>query len=360
MNPKLLEILRCPVDRKPLRLEVIEEGSKMLSGMESTFIKTAVLFSESGFFYPVIAGIPRLIVEAYSDYKDFLRRHLPDYTVRKKLLEERYGALIQHVQSKNNHTKKSFEQEWDLYNYESDKTWNLDSDGLLDRFCTETAESRETLNGKWILDAGCGNGHLNIEMAKAGMQVIGMDFSLSVVRAFHQNDQSNVHFIQADVEFPPLPFQFFDVVHSSGVLIHTQRTELSFSSLDPCVKPGGKFSVWAYKPRKDLIHNLMNHFRSFSSRLPVRMQYILYGCTLLPVGFIVKRLKGNSQNIREMMVDILDWCSPRYRWEHEKSEVETWFAKRNYPQVQLTDENMWGFNMTGQKSPESLPSSELI
>jgi len=357
MNTGLLEILRCPVDRKPLRLERIEEGKKLLSGKESLFIKTAILFSESGFLYPVINGIPRLIVEAYSDYADFLRLHLPDYSLRKKRLEENYGALIQHVHSKNSHTKKSFAQEWELYNYETDKTWNLDSAGLLDRFCTETAETRESLNGKWILDAGCGNGHLNIEMAKAGMNVIGMDFSLSVVRAFHQNDQENAHFIQADVEFPPLPFQFFDVVHSSGVLIHTQRTELSFSSLDPCVKPGGKFSVWAYQSRKDVIHNLMNRFRSVSSRLPVRMQYVLYACTLLPVSFVVKRLKGNSQNIREMMVDILDWCSPRYRWEHEKSEVESWFAKRNYPVVQLTDENMWGFNMTGTKQSLTSPAN---
>jgi hypothetical protein len=74
---------------------------------------------------------------------------------------------------------------------------------------------------------------------------------------------------------------------------------------------------------------------------------------LLPVSIIIKKLKGNPQNIREMMVDILDWCSPRYRWEHEKSEVAAWFAKRNYSVVRPTDENMWGFNMIGTKAPES-------
>jgi len=357
MSPDLLEIIRCPVDRKPLRIERIEEGKKMLSGKEVTFIKAAILFSQSGFVYPIIDGIPRLIVEAFIDYGWFFQKHLPDFPERKKHLQEKYGALIRHVESKNSHTKRSFAQEWNLHQYETDKTWNLGAEHLLDRFCTETAETRESLKGKWILDAGCGHGQMNIEMAKAGIQVIGMDFSLSVERAFHQNDQIHAHFIQADVEFPPLPFQFFDIVHSSGVLIHTQRTELSFSSLDPCVKPGGKFSVWAYQPRKDVIHNLMNRFRSVSSLLPVRLQYFLYAITLLPVSFVVKRWKGNSQNIREMMVDILDWCSPRYRWEHEKSDVESWFAKRNYSEVQLTEENIWGFNLTGLKESQTSPAN---
>ena len=317
--------------------------------MESEIICTAILFSESDFFYPVIEGIPRLIVEAYDDYSDFFKRHLTDYSERKILLETKYKALIQKVKSKNGQTKKSFEQEWAQFDYENDKTWDLDSKALLDRFLLETDESRETLSGKWILDAGCGNGQLNTEMAKSGMQVIGMDFSLSVVRAFNLNDQPNAFFVQGDVEFPPFHFNFFDVVHSSGVLIHTQRTELSLSCLEPCVKPGGKLSIWAYKPNQDFIHNFFNRIRCVTSRLPINFQYNLYAVTLLPMSYIVKKIKGNPQNAREMMVDILDWFSPRYRWEHEETEMQSWFCKRNFHQMKVTDLNRWGFNMIGTK-----------
>jgi hypothetical protein len=38
--------------------------------------------------------------------------------------------------------------------------------------------------------------------------------------------------------------------------------------------------------------------------------------TIFPIAFFVKRLKGNKQNSREMMIDILDWLSPEFRWEH--------------------------------------------
>src|SRR5204863_29733 len=107
----------------------------------------------------------------------------------------------------------------------------------------------------------------------------------------------NAQFIQGDVQFPPVAFEHFDIVHCSGVLIHTNNTELSFSCIEPCVKKGGKLSVWLYHPRKNFIHNLFNFIRRFTSRLPARIQYILYAVTLFPVTFIVKRLKGNKIEI---------------------------------------------------------------
>lgn len=350
MQQSWLDFLRCPVFRTPLRLEVIETRTWQFQQGARDIIWTGLLFSEGPFVYPVIQGIPRMIVEAYEDYAPFFQTHLPDYSSRKREIEQHFRLFIQKVKTKNARTKKSFSQEWNLYQYETDKTWDLDSAGLLDRFFTETDESKSSLKDKWILDAGCGNGHLNMEMAKAGIYSVGMDFSRSVERAFLKNDQDRAIFIQGDVEFPPFSFEYFDVVHSSGVLIATQRTELSLSALTPCVKPGGKISIWSYQPRADWSHNLFNFLRNYTSRLPYRLQYYLYAVTLFPISYVVKKLKGNPQNPREMMIDILDWFSPEYRWEHEPSEVESWLWKRNFRNTKVTDSNMWGFNMVGIKA----------
>lgn len=350
MNSALLDIIRCPVFRTPLRVEVIERKSKLYDGKSEEIIWTGILFSEGDFFYPIINGIPRLIVEAYDDYPDFFKKYLPDYQERRKNIETNFRLFVKKVKAKNSHTKKSFSQEWNLYNYETDKTWDLDAKGLLERFLSETDETRDSLNGKWILDAGCGNGHLNMEMARSGMFSVGMDFSLSVERAFELNDQPHALYLQGDVEFPPFDFGCFDVVHSSGVLIATQRTELSLSALTPCVKAGGKISIWSYQPRDNWMHNLFNFTRNYSSKLPLKVQYYLYMCTLLPVSYVVKKAKGNPQNWREMMIDILDWFSPENRWEHETTEVESWLWKRNFRQTKVTDQNMWGFNMVGVKN----------
>lgn len=350
MQYSLLEFLRCPVTRSSFEISIIKKSIKILDGEEIDVIEEAVLFAAEGWFYPVVKGIPRLNVEAIYDYADFLRSAVPDYEERKKKLIEKYSALLSLVQKKNRRTKESFAQEWAIYDYNSDKTWDADANGMLARFLKETDETMETLSGKIIFDAGCGNGFLNALLAQKGITNIAMDFSNSIEKAYDQNQFSRVHYIQGDVQFPPVLFNYFDIVHSSGVLIATNNTELSFSCIEPAVKKGGKLSVWLYHRRNDFIHNLFNSIRKVTSRFPLRFQYYLYRFTIFPVSFIIKKIKGNKQNSREMMIDILDWFTPEFRWEHDHQEARSWFGKRNYKNIKITTEEMFEFNITGEKN----------
>ncbi len=176
-----------------------------------------------------------------------------------------------------------------------------------------------------------------------------MDFSDSIEMAYSRNQYSKVHFIQGDIQFPPLVFNYFDIVHSSGVLIHTNNTELSLSCIEPTVKMGGKLSVWLYHYRNDFIHNLFNSIRKLTSRLPLKFQYYLYRCTIFPVSYCIKKIKGNPQNTGEMMIDILDWFTPEFRWEHDHEEAKTWFSKRNFSNIRITTDEVFGFNIIGEK-----------
>ena len=141
----------------------------------------------------------------------------------------------------------------------------------------------------------------------------------------------------------------FDIVHCSGVLIHTTNTEYSFGCLLPCLKQHGKLSVWLYHPRKDFLHNCFNFIRKYSSKLPLKLQFIIYAVFLFPPSFIIKKLKGNKQNARELMIDILDWMTPEFRWEHTHEEVESWFVKNNFSEIKITTIEMFGFNTIGTK-----------
>lgn len=349
MQERLLDLLRCPVTRTPLQLQVISKPAQPIHGIAGDEITEGILFAQNDWFYPVINGIPRMLIESFLDYEAFFVKHMPDYATRKKMLQEKYHGLIAYALKKNTHTKKSFAQEWSIFDYQKTKTWDADHQQMFERFLRETDESETSLNNKFIFDAGCGNGLLNQFIARCGAVILGMDLSQSVERAYQQNKQPNALFIQGDVQFPPVAFEKFDIVHSSGVLICTNNTELSFSCIDPCVKPGGKLSVWLYHPRKDFIHNLFNYLRRFTSKLPIRLQYYLYMVTLLPASFVVKRLKGNQQSTREMMIDLLDWFSPEFRWEHEINEAESWFYKRKYSSVQVTTKDLFGYNIIGKK-----------
>jgi len=340
MNESLTGMLRCPVTRTKLTLKIIKASSA---------VEEAILFADKDWFYPVINGVPRLNVEAFIDYADFLMQHMDDYPLRKKELETKYPELISYVIKKNKRTKESFAKEWKVYNYNKDKTWDADDEGMLQKFLTETGETVESLDNKIIFDAGCGNGKLDILLGNTGAHVIAMDFTDSFNNAIKNNSYLTIHFIQGDIQFPPVVFQLFDIVHCSGVLIHTNNSELSFSCIEPTVKPGGKLSVWVYHHRKDWLHNFFNAVRTITSRWPLSIQYYFYCITIFPLSYIIKRLKRNKQNRREMMVSILDWFTPEFRREHGDTEVASWFYKRNYTEVKKTTNELFGFNTTGTK-----------
>ena len=349
MQESLLPLLRCPVTRTALTLKVVQKGSKIFNGETVEIIEEAVLYAEADWFYPVIKGIPRLNVEAFLDYEIFLQKTEIKYEELKANLLFKYGALIKYAVKKNKRTKASFAKEWSVYNYDKDNTWDAGDEAMVERFLKETDETLDTLGDKIIFDAGSGNGKLETLIATNCAAIIGMDFTNCIEQTYVRNNHSNVHFIQGDVQFPPLPFKYFDIVHCSGVLIHTNNAELSFSCIEPTVKDTGKLSVWLYHPGKDFVHRLFNRIRSVTSKLPLSFQYYLYLVTIFPLSYCIKKIKGNKQNSREMMLSILDWFTPEFRSEHEHTEAAAWFYKRGYSKVRITTVDKFGFNITGEK-----------
>ncbi len=267
----------------------------------------------------------------------------------KKKLFEKYGNLISVVYKKNKRTLLSFSKQWAFFNYDKDKTWNADKPQMVARFLTETNETIASLQNKLLLDAGCGNGILNNLLAQSGIANIAIDLSNSIEKNYEANKYSKAHFVQGDLQLPPFANSQFDVLHSSGVLHHTNNTELTLSCIVPLLKKHGKISIWLYQPRKNVIHNIFNFIRNYTSKLPYGFQYYLYLFTLFPVSYIVKKIKGNQESTGEMFVAILDWFSPEFRWEHTQQEAEVWLCKRNFKKIAITTNDIFGFNIIGEK-----------
>ena len=350
MQETILSLLRCPVSKSILQLQVISKKIKKFDYSSIEIIDEGILFAEKDWFYPIINGIPRLIVEAFIDYDFFFKKNLADYEERKNLLEKKYADLINSVIKKNKKTKESFSLEWSIYNYDADKTWNADATLMLDRFLKETSETAESLKTKTVFDVGCGNGYLSQLIAKHSAFVVAMDFSKSIERAYEKNSQKNILFIQGDVQFPPITELYFDIVQCSGVLIHTKDPKSSFRRISPFAKTGGKLSVWLYHSRKNLIHNFFNRLRKYTSKLPLRFQYYFLMSTIFPISYVVKKIKGNKQNKREMIIEILDWFTPEFRHERTHEEVISWFLQMNYVDVKITTDELFGFNVVGVKN----------
>src|ERR1043165_4962695 len=97
MLEKYLSFLVCPVSHSNLRLEKISVATKKFNNGEQEVINDGILFADKDWFYPIVNGVPSMLIESFLDHEDFLKKHLPDYQQRKENLLNSYPELIQEV-----------------------------------------------------------------------------------------------------------------------------------------------------------------------------------------------------------------------------------------------------------------------
>lgn len=119
-----------------------------------------------------------------------------------------------------------------------------------DRFFGSTGWSRAEIQGKLILDVGCGAGRFAEIALKHGAYVIAIDYSESVYAAY-ENLKSYPNFLVLKANIYELPFlkQSFDYIYSLGVLQHTPDPEKAFKCLPQLLKLNGSICVDYYWKR---------------------------------------------------------------------------------------------------------------
>ena len=92
--------------------------------------------------------------------------------------------------------------------------WGWTVSERLEQFLMELQVDRSWCQGKRILDVGCGNDTLSEEISKLGAEVVGINFSSSVIRAEARRASSTVHFLRGNLLSPPLKLDSFDAAIS--------------------------------------------------------------------------------------------------------------------------------------------------
>jgi 2-polyprenyl-3-methyl-5-hydroxy-6-metoxy-1,4-benzoquinol methylase len=185
-------------------------------------------------FFPVVNGIPRLLPNAMAGAVPLLQQHLT------KLPSDVRELLLNQTKTKDKnfekyfrHTMDSFSSEWGAVR-ESERAWGRDVSTRRKAFLDCVGIGIEDLPGKKILDAGCGHGEVELALVKTGAEVFAMDISFSVdgVRKHLEKSEpayaSLVHIIQGNIHKLPFRQEFFDIIHSAGVLHHTPDTFRGF------------------------------------------------------------------------------------------------------------------------------------
>jgi uncharacterized protein YbaR (Trm112 family)/trans-aconitate methyltransferase len=196
-----LEILCCPDCRADLALIAASESN---DSIESGTLHC----SRCGRGYPIERGIPRFVPpQSYAD---------------------------------------SFGLQWNAFG----KTQMDSTSGLpisRDRFYAETGWTPEELNGKLVLDVGCGAGRFTEVALAAGARVVAIDYSSAVdACAANLGSSSRLTVAQGDIYHLPVKLDSFDYVYCLGVLQHTPDPRAALLALIPPLKRGGRLAVDFY------------------------------------------------------------------------------------------------------------------
>jgi ubiquinone/menaquinone biosynthesis C-methylase UbiE/uncharacterized protein YbaR (Trm112 family) len=278
--------------------------------------------------WPVIDGVPRFLPKALA----------PD--IRK--------------------TQSTFSFEWKLFRF-GERNWAQDIDYRKSLFLKALGAEPTELKDKVIFDAGCGSGLLSMEMAESfGMEVIALDLAFGIEKAYERNSNPFVHFLQGSILEPPVRDRVFDYVYCAGVLVACPSTREGLTAIVRSLKHGGRCFIWLYHPidrtyhphdwRKLAIYNWIR--KNFTSRLPIRLQYLLY-LSLMPPFLLkqsVKKLLGCRQNQltwREKMQALFDFFSPIYQHRHTPAEAVEWFRQEGFADSQVSYQERFGFGVRG-------------
>ena len=152
-------------------------------------------------------------------------------------------------------TEQTFAFKWRKRDtYESEAVHAASKKWLKERYGLSDTDFSKLLEGKTVLDAGCGAGFSALLLFGELLNTcryIGADISTAVDVAEQRFAEKNVRgeFIQVDLLDLPEELGAFDIIFSEGVLHHTDSTEKAIRYLATKLNPGGYFMFYVYNKK---------------------------------------------------------------------------------------------------------------
>lgn len=245
MRKKFIEYLSDPITFSSFKLiSFDEQGGHIISGLLTT----------ENSWYPIIAGIPRILVgelkenllqtrqEFFAQYKNNLPENIRAEWQKAIDNIPNLDAFLKHQKK----TAESFAYEWKYIYKENDYEKN-NFYHFAGPYITEA-----NIKGKTTVDIGCGSGRFTKWAALSGTKIsFGTDLGESVEVAYAlTKDIENTCIVQADIYAMPF-HKAIDLAYSIGVLHHLPKPKQGFLKLPSVLKNGGEMVIWIYNRRNN-------------------------------------------------------------------------------------------------------------
>ncbi len=366
MHLRLLDLLRCPSCQSSLKC--IPLGPEQ-AGPEGEVSRGLLQCSTCEHWFPIVRGIPRMLPDAILEHWTTISGLIP------VPLPESLQLLTERVNSNrityDQQTRENFSYEWENHEL-GGTTWGMQLADRVKWFFLEPLRiPRADLQGKVMLDAGCGNGSQSVAYTELGLEVVAVDLSSGLehghaYRHVHSGaDPARVHFVQGDLQRPPLAPGSVDIIHSAGVLHHTPDTLQTFRALRPLLRQGGTFYVWLYK-YENWVTPVVNGIRTVTTRLSPRNFARI--AQLMAIPFIAFCKTVNALRIRsyekmtrrEAALALMDIFGAPYAYYHSFDEVAEWYRAAGFTEVWSCNEGRRGFGVCGRFGKPTVSTDEGV
>jgi len=242
------------------------------------------------------------------------------------------------------HTIQNFGFEWLEYARFGwdDPIYNIQREEQVFRY--KSLLKPDEIQGKLVLDAGCGNGRYSYWAAKYGGKVFGVDIGDGVESAAQNTGGlANVQIIQGDIFSLPFRDNTFDVIFAIGVLMHTGDARKATASLVRKLRVGGSLSVHLYGKGNIIYEYIDRILRSQTTRLSINELQVFTIKAYRLRRFLERIRLANIMN-RFVNLDshphcIFDWYAAPIATHHTYEEVKWWFDSLGL-RIVATNENI--------------------
>jgi len=312
--------------------------------------KTGFFYSEAGYVYPIINGVPIFLTYAtpivtnfIKNYKKIIKENVPNFKTS-------YGtAPVGEIS-----VQKTFTEEWSgLGSDENVFAYNHEEGLALHKEVWLGKNSERFESVKDVMIVGCGAGREAEYLSNIFINscVHAVDINLELIANGERLLKSKkIKPIIASLFSLPFQNESFDHIHCQGVAHHTVNTKDAYFSIYKHLRNNNSsFFFWVYGWEDSFgtsgIRGLFKHiyyftshriFRPILSRSPSMIRncvVFLISAVYHPIVNSAGRRKKIEWRFKNTLHAVRDMFTPRFAHRHRHNEIYEWFEIAEFDQI---------------------------